>query len=178
MTEPISTRGVLPNAQREQVTEITQAHVEQVQAGQVYARQSNIREVHASNVELELAQVGVIHAQKAAGRRVASLLIDGEVVQLNHAMVGLANAEQMSLNGQAAAVTAEVIEAEHIAGLAVAASTIRAGNIRAGILFGRKVEGNVSTLFNGRSALLFGLGIGLAFGLLNILAQPHKTGKK
>ena len=85
--------------------------------------------------------------------------------------VGAVQAEKASVSGYTGAVIAGSAEVHHgLTGL-VAGRDVRVADSRTVVLLARHVDGDVTTLFNTRDALLIGLVSGLFSGLMILLGR-------
>jgi len=85
--------------------------------------------------------------------------------------LGFAQAGKMSVSGYTGAVVAGSAEVHHgLTGL-VAGREVHVTESRTAVLLARQVNGNVTTLFNTREALILGLVSGLFSGLMLLLGR-------
>jgi hypothetical protein len=169
MTEPVSTHGSDPEAS--QVTNLSQARAESVQAELVRMHQSAAQTVSAGEVELQISAVAEVKADRVDARQSALALVSsGEVTLTNSAAVAV-RAERVGVNGAAGAVVANTVNLGNAYAGLVAGREVRGERIESVVLLGNRVEGEVHTVVDTRGALLAGLVGGLFGGLILLLGR-------
>ena len=151
---------------------IGEKDVELVEAEFVNIKQSSIRAVDGGHIEMQ---------------QVCALSIDGERVEVTQGVAGIFRGNDVSLNQSISAVTAGnntalnfslspmVISKETVAirsavGV-MTAMNIKSENSASVLMIANKVEGNVTTLLDWRSALALGAVFGGVWGLLSIFRK-------
>ena len=104
-------------------------------------------------------------------------VVVSEQATVQDSFVGGVRAQTLSLNGVTALALANSISIENVEAIAVAGTEISAENIRTSLLISREVNGNVTTLVDGRTVLLAGLAGGTIAGLI-LLAGKLMFGRK
>jgi hypothetical protein len=97
--------------------------------------------------------------------------------EVKDSIVGGARAESLSLDGVTVLALANSMSIKDVDAVAVAGTEISAENIRTGILISREVNGNVTTVVDGRTVLLAGLAGGAIAGIM-LLAGKLLFGRK
>jgi hypothetical protein len=168
----------LSEAEMPQIVNISKADVDQVQAELVRAHQSTIKHVEAEEVDLQVSAAGTISAGKVQTRRAIIGVVQGQTASLDETSfaAGVRTGAAI-INGKAAIVTAETLQAESLSAAVAAGAEIHAANIRAGILLSRQVNGNVETTMNRDQALAAGIVGGLVAGLV-LLAGRALFGRR
>jgi hypothetical protein len=160
-----------------QVINLSNVSVEQVEAELVRTNQTLIQQLNAEEVELHISAVGTAEAGELQVRDSLVGAVVSQQATLQDSLVGGVRATSMSFNGLTALALADSMSIEEMDAVVVAGSQISAENIRTGILFSREVHGNVTTLVDGRTALLAGLAGGAVAGLV-LLAGKLLFGRK
>ena len=83
----------------------------------------------------------------------------------------MVQAENVSLSGYSGAVVAGNADVRNAMAVVVVGTDIRVSDSRTVLLFGRNVQGNVTTLMDTRSALIAGLVAGLFSSIMLLLGR-------
>ena len=160
-----------------QVVNLSQVTVDSVQAGLVRASQASIRQLNADEVELQMSAACGIQTRDFHARDSALGGVAAEHATVQDSIAGGIRAEALSFNGVAGLAVANSIDAHEIHAIAVMSRKLHADNIRTSILISREIQGNVTTMVDGRTAMLAGLAGGAATGLV-LLAGKLLFGRK
>jgi hypothetical protein len=160
-----------------QVVNLSQVNVDEVHAELVRASHAAIRRLEAEEADVNGIIIGSAVTGKLNGRQVAIGALNAKHVELREAFIGGVRGESISVSGNTAMMAATTIESPEVRAVIVAGAEINAANIRTGLLVGRKINGNVHTLLDTRTAILAGVFGGLVTGLV-MLAGKLLFGKK
>jgi hypothetical protein len=161
----------LPKVDQSQVTNISQADVQSVQAELVRMHQASAANINADEVELQQSAVGNMKANHVSAHQSALARVEaGEVLSQNSA-TGFIQAEKASLSGYTGAVRAGSAEVHHGMAGFVAGRDVHVQDARTILLLGQNINGDVTTLMDSRSALIAGLVGGLFAGLMLLLGR-------
>ena len=161
----------LPEYNQPQVTNISHADVQTVNAELVRMHQADAETIHAEEVELQNSAAANIHANQVSTHQSALAMVNATELNARNSAVGYAQAEKMSVSGYTGAVVAGSVDVhESLVGY-MAGGDVRVENVRTGILLARTVNGNVTTMFGTREALIAGLVSGLFAGLMLLLGR-------
>jgi hypothetical protein len=161
----------LPEFESPQVTNIAQAEVQSVHAELVRMHQADAETVTADEVELHQSAAGTVKATLVHARQTAIATVHAENVSVEAGAVGFVRAEKASTNGYTAVLAAGSADVQHSAVGYLAGRDVRAENVRTVVLLARNVQGNVTTTFDARGALIAGLVAGLFGGLMLLLGR-------
>ena len=159
------------NSKESQVTNISQADAQTVQADLVRMNQASAGMISANEIELEQSAAANVKAGNLSTNQSALASVEAEEVLSQNSAIGYVQAEKASLRGYIGAVGAGSADVQYsLVGLVVGRD-VHAENTRTVLLVGRNVTGNVTTLVDNRSALIAGLTAGLFGGLMLLLGQ-------
>jgi len=154
-----------------QVVNLSQVDVENVKAEMVRMHQSSAEAVISEDADLSISMAAEIHARHTEAKDSIVAYVQTNELTARDSLIVAAQAEEMSLNGVAGVVLAGGVEfGSAYAGL-VAGREIRGERIESVILLSPKVEGNVTTVMDTRTALIAGLVGGLFAGLMLLLGR-------
>ena len=164
-------------AELPQVVNLSNVSVENVEAELVRSNQTSIGQLNAEEVELHISVVGTVETvdMHASDSIVGAVVCQQATFQ--DSIIGGVRGASLSLNGMTVLALANTISILDADAIIMAGSEINAENIRTGILIGGNVKGNVTTVVDGRTALLAGLAGGAAAGLI-MLAGKLLFGRK
>jgi hypothetical protein len=161
----------LPKVDQSQVTNISQADVQSVQAELVRMHQASAENINADEVELQQSAAGNVKANHVSAHQSALARVEaGEVLSQSSAN-GFVQAEKASLSGYTGAVLAGSAEVHHGMAGFVAGRDVHVQDARTVLLLGQNINGDVTTLMDSRSALIAGLVGGLFAGLMLLLGR-------
>lgn len=160
-----------------QVVNLSNVSVENVEAELVRTNQTSIQQLNAEEVELHVSALGTATTNDLQVNDSIAGMVVSKQATVQDSIVGGVRAESLSLNGVTALAVANSISIENVDAIAVAGTEISAENIRTGILISKQVNGNVTTMVDGRTVLLAGLAGGAISGLI-LLAGKLLFGRK
>jgi hypothetical protein len=158
-------------SEQSQVANLSQTTVENVKAELVRMHQSSAGEIQAEDVELNMSAAASVNSARVSTRSSAIAALQSVEVTTENSAIGAAQAERMSLRGVAGAVMGSSVELDHAHVGILAGREVRGEQIKTVILLSGKVEGNVTTVMNTRSALIAGLVGGLFAGIMLLLGR-------
>ena len=160
-----------------QVVNLSGVSVENVEAELVRTNQTGIQHLNAEEVELHISALGMANTGNLQARDSMLGVVVSQQATVQDSIVGGVRAQELSLNGVTVLALANSMSIEDVDAIAVAGTEISAKNIRTGVLISGKVNGNVTTMIDGRTALLAGLAGGTITGLI-LLAGKLLFGRK
>jgi hypothetical protein len=160
-----------------QVVNLSEVRVGSIEAELVRTNQTSIQQLNAEEVELHISALGKANTGELHARDSILGMVVSQQAEVKDSFVGGVTARTLSLDGVTALALANSISIKDVDAIAMAGTEISAENIRTGLLFCREVNGNVTTMVNGRTALLAGLAGGAVTGLI-LLAGKLLFGRK
>jgi hypothetical protein len=154
-----------------QIVNLSQANLETVQAELVRASQAVIQQLNAEEVDLQTSIVGTIQTGELHARDSIILASASQQTSLQNSIAGGLRAEALNFNGVAALVFANSMANKDVNAIAIIGTDIQADNIQTSILISREVHGNVTTILDGRTALIAGVLGGAVTGLILIAGK-------
>ena len=161
----------LPKVDQSQVTNISQADVQSVQAELVRMHQASAENINADEVELQQSAPGNVKANNVSAHQSAMARVEAGEILSQSSATGFVQAEKASLSGYTGAVLAGSAEVHHGMAGFVAGREVHVQDARTVLLLGQNINGNVTTLMDSRSALIAGLVGGLFSGLMLLLGR-------
>lgn len=161
----------LPKVDQSQVTNISQADVQSVQAELVRMHQASAENINADEVELQQSAAGNVKANHVSAHQSAMARVEAGEILSQSSATGFVQAEKASLSGYTGAVLAGSAEVHHGMAGFVAGREVHVQDARTVLLLGQNINGNVTTLMDSRSALIAGLVGGLFSGLMLLLGR-------
>lgn len=131
-----------------------------VSAHEVKMSQSGASHISASKVEMIQSGAEVINSEKIEAKQSLAVLVKAKEGSFEESRIGIAQAEKAEFSGSKV-------------GIALCGS-IKSQDGRAFIVLAREVAGTMETVFDGFTAFKFGLGVGLALGLVSVLRSFFK----
>jgi cytoskeletal protein CcmA (bactofilin family) len=160
-----------------QVINLSNVSVENVEAELVRTNQTSIEQLNAEEVELHISALGTARAGNLHAKDSILGVVISEQATVQDSITGGVRAQSLSLNGVTVLALANSMSIEAVDAVVVAGTQISAENIRTGILISQQVNGNVTTMVDGRTVLLAGLAGGTVAGLI-LLAGKLLFGRK
>ncbi len=160
------------NSESDKPQDISQVQVQSVNAQQVNMNQSAAESITAENVVLEKSAVADLNAnQITADQSIIGDLRASEVVA-DQSLIGFVQAERAGVSGFTGAVVAQSADVRSSASVAVIANDVKfQESARTVLLISSRVEGNVTTLVDTRTALIAGLTAGLFASIAVLLGR-------
>jgi hypothetical protein len=158
--------------QREE-RELEKRDIEFVEGEFVNIKQSTIRSVEGGHIELQQVGALSIDGEKIEITQGASAILKGDDINLNQSVSAVTAGEHVSVNFSLSPMS---FSREHTSvsrsavGL-LAAKDVSSENTSAFLVVANKIEGNVSTLLDWRSAIAFGVVFGGIWGFLSLLRR-------
>ena len=152
-------------------TNISQADVQSVHAELVRMHQSDAETISADKVELQQSAAGNVKANHVSAHLSALATVTTDNLSTQKSAVGYVRAGQASVSGYTGAVVAGSAEVHNAVVGYVAGRDIHVQDARTVVLLARKVDGNITTLMDTRSALIAGLVAGLFGGIMLLLGR-------
>lgn len=153
--------------------EIEGEDLEFVEAEFVNIKQSTVRSIEGGHVELQQVGALSIDGERVEVTQGASVIIRGVDVSINQSMSVLTAGGNTNLNYSFSPVSLskDTMTVNRSAVGIIGARDIKAENTSSLLMIANKVDGEVTTLLDWRSALALGAVIGGALGLLSIFKK-------
>ena len=153
--------------------EIEKSDLEFIEGEFINIKQSTIRSVEGGHIELHQVGALSIDGEKLEVTQGAMVVLQGSDISLNQSISGVTAGENVSINYSLSpvSISKENTEVNRSAVGILAAQTVKAENTSALLIVANKVEGNVTTLLNWRSALALGATLGGLLGFLSLLKR-------
>jgi hypothetical protein len=161
----------LPKVDQSQVTNISQADVQSVQAELVRMHQASAENINADEVELQQSAAGNVKANHVSAHQSAMARVEAGEVLSQSSATAFIQVEKASLSGYTGAVLAGSADIHHGMAGFVAGRDVHVQDARTILLLGQNINGDVTTLMDSRSALIAGLVGGLFAGLMLLLGR-------
>jgi hypothetical protein len=151
--------------------EIKKSDMEFIEGEFINIRQSTIRAVEGGHLELQQVGALSIDGEKIDVTQGASALMRGDEINMNQSISAVTAGNNVSVNYSLTAVSLsrEQISANRSAIGCMAAKEIKSENTSAFLVISNRIEGNVTTMLDWRSALALGAVIGGVWGLVSLL---------
>jgi len=165
-------------SEESEVTNLSQAQVQSISAQRVNMEQAAAETINAENVEMDRSAVADLNANHVNARQAVIGELKASDVVADQSLIGYVQAERAGVSGFTGAVIAQSADVRSSASVAVIANEVRfEESARTVLLISNKVEGNVTTLVDTRTALIGGLVAGL-FASIAILLGRALFGRK
>lgn len=150
--------------------EIEGEDLEFIEAEFVTIRQSSVRAVEGGHVELQQVGALSIDGEKVEMTQGASVITRGAEVNLNQSMSMLTagNVTDLNYSFSLISLSKDTTSVNRSAVGIIGAREVKAENTSAVMVIANKVEGQLTTLLDWRSALALGAVIGGALGFLSL----------
>jgi hypothetical protein len=159
-------------SEEQQVSNISQVQVETVNAQQVNMSQAAAETINAENVELDRSAVADLNANHVNANQTVIGELKASDVVADQSLIGYVQAERAGVSGFTGAVIAQSADVRSSEAVAVIANEVKfEESARTVLLISSKVEGNVTTLVDTRTALIGGLVAGLFASIAVLLGQ-------
>jgi hypothetical protein len=151
--------------------EIEKSDIEFIEAEFVNIKQSTIRAVEGGHIELQQVGALSIDGERIEVTQGASGILKGNDISMNQSISAVTAAENVSINFSFSPLTIsrEQTTANRSAVCIMAAKEIKSENTSAFLVVSNKIEGNVTTLLDWRSALALGAVFGGVWGFVSLL---------
>jgi len=155
-----------------EVVNLIDAQAEYVEAELVRIGHSRVGKVHAQEVDMTRSGAVDVSADVVSGRDSWIAAVQGGKVDLEKGGVVFAQAESMTINGNAGICQAnELNMAEGSTVGVLSAGKVNAQKVRTVVLLAGKVEGPVETVFDNRRIMLASMIAGIATGGVLLLGK-------
>jgi hypothetical protein len=155
-----------------QEANVSQAQLQSVNAQQVNMSQSAAETITADNVTLDKSAVADLNANHVHAQQTAIGELKASDVVADQSLIGYIQAEKAGVSGFTGAVIAQSADVRSSAAVAVIANDVKfEESARAVLLISSRVEGDVTTLMDTRTALIVGLVAGLFASIAVLLGQ-------
>lgn len=153
--------------------EIEERDLEFIEGEFINIKQSTVRAVEGGHIELQQVGAMSIDGERVEVTQGASVLLRGNNVTLNQSISGVTVANETSVNFSFSPISMsrEQTNVSRSAIGIMAAGKINSENNTALLVVTNKVEGNMTTLFDWRSALALGTVLGGVWGLLSLFRK-------
>ncbi len=153
--------------------ELEKSDLEFVEGEFINIKQSTVRSVEGGHVELQQVGALSIDAERMEVTQGASVILKGNDVTLNQSICALIAGEKVSMqfSFSPVSISKENTEVNRSAVGILAAQSVKAENTSALLIIANKVEGNVTTLLDWRSALALGATFGGLLGFLSLMKR-------
>jgi len=154
-----------------ETSELEKSDLEFIEGEFINIKQSTIRAVEGGHIELQQVGALTIDGEKIEVTQGASGILRGNDISLNQSISAVAAANNVSINFSFTPMT---ISREHTtvnrsAVCFMAGKDIKSENTSAFLVVANKIEGNITTLLDWRSALALGAVLGGVWGFLSLL---------
>jgi len=153
--------------------ELEKSDLEFVEGEFINIKQSTIRSVEGGHLELQQVGALSIDGEKIEVTQGASGILIGHEISLNQSISGVTAADSVAVNFSLSPLTIsrEQTTASRSAVGVMAAKEIKSENTSAFLVVSNKIEGNVTTLLDMRSAAALGAVIGGLWGFFSLLLK-------
>jgi hypothetical protein len=153
--------------------ELEKSDIELVEGEFITIKQSTIRSVEGGHIELQQVGALSIDGDRIEVTQGAAGILKGHDVSLNQSISAVTTAENVSINFSlsSVAVSREQTTMNRSAVGLMAAREIQSENTSAFLVVANKIEGNITTLLDWRSALALSSVIGGLLGLFSLLLK-------
>lgn len=155
------------------ITEMEDERIDYVEAEFVNIRQSTVRAIEGGHMEIQQVGALSIDGERVEMTQSAAAVIQGKDIYLNQGMSVITACNNANLNYSFSPVTLarDNLNISRSAAGLIGAGSIKAENSTALIMLANKVEGEVTTLLDWRSALALGAAIGGILGLVSLFRK-------
>jgi hypothetical protein len=135
--------------------------------------QSTVRNLEGAHIEMQQVGAISIDGEKIEASQCAALMVRGDNVNMHQGVSMISVSNNMSLNFSCTPLSISKCETtiNNSATGIVAAGTVKSENSAAMFVIANKVEGNISTLFDWKSALAISAVLGGIFGMLSLIKR-------
>jgi hypothetical protein len=170
--DPESAGGMTDDLEDQpQVTNLTQARADSVRADLVRMHQSFAAKIEADEIELHQAAAVKVQGGNVSAHETALGSVIAAHVELQNSGAAAINAEKVDVNGFAGVVIAENAELGNTYAGMVGARQVRGERIESIVLLAGRVEGDVKTVVDTRTAILAGMVGGLLAGTVLLIGR-------
>jgi hypothetical protein len=153
--------------------ELEKSDVDFIEGEFINIKQSTIRAVEGGHIELQQVGALSIDGERVEVTQAAAGILSGTDVSLNQCMSAVTAADTVSVNFSFSpvSISREQTSVNMSAIGFMGAKKIKAENTSAFLVVANKVEGNITTLLDWKSALAFGAVCGGLWGFFSLLMK-------
>lgn len=153
--------------------ELEKSDLEFVEGEFINIKQCTIRSVEGGHLELQQVGALSIDGEKVEVTQGASGILRGHDISLNQSISGVTAADNVAINFSLSPLTIsrEQTTASRSAVGIMAAKEIKSENTSAFLVVANKIEGNITTLLDMRSAVALGAVVGGLWGFFSLLLK-------
>jgi hypothetical protein len=153
--------------------ELEKSDLEFIEGEFINIKQSTIRSVEGGHLELQQVGALSIDGEKIEVTQGASGILRGHDISLNQSISGVTAADNVAINFSLSPLTIsrEQTTASRSAVGVMAAKEIKSENTSAFLVVSNKIDGNITTLLDTRSAMALGAVIGGLWGFFSLLLR-------
>jgi len=151
--------------------ELEKSDLEFIEGEFINIKQSTIRSVEGGHLELQQVGALSIDGEKVEVTQGASAILRGHDISLNQSISGVTAADNVAINFSLSPLTIsreQTIASRSAVGI-MAAREIKSENTSAFLVISNKIEGNITTLLDMRSAVALGAVVGGLWGFFSLL---------
>jgi hypothetical protein len=154
-------------------TDLEKSDIEFIEGEFINIKQSTVRSIEGGHIELQQVGALSIDGERIDVTQGASAILRGNDVNLNQSISAVTAADNASINFSLSPLTVsrEHTTATRSAVGIMAAREIKSENTSAFLVLSSKVEGNITTLLDWRSALALGSVLGGLWGFFSVLLK-------
>jgi hypothetical protein len=154
-------------------TDLEKSDIEFIEGEFINIKQSTVRSIEGGHIELQQVGALSIDGERIDVTQGASAILRGNDVNLNQSISAVTAADNASINFSLSPLTVsrEHTTATRSAVGIMAAREIKSENTSAFLVLSGKVEGNITTLLDWRSALALGSVLGGLWGFFSVLLK-------
>ena len=158
---------------RKKEKEIEKSDLDFIEGEFVNIKQSTVRSVEGGHIELQQVGALSIDGERVEVTQGASGILRGTDISLNQSVSAITAADNVSINFSCSPVTVsrEQTTANRSAVGIMAAKNIRSENTSAFLVISNKIEGDITTLLDWRSAFAVGAVFGGLWGFFSLLLK-------
>ena len=158
---------------RKEERELEKSDLEFIEGEFINIKQSTIRAVEGGHIELQQVGALSIDGERVEVTQGASGILRGNDISLNQSVSAVTAADNISINFSLSPVTIsrEQITANRSAVGIMAARDIKSENTSAFLVVSNRIEGNITTLLDWRSAFALGAVFGGLWGFFSLLLK-------
>lgn len=158
---------------RKEERELEKSDLEFIEGEFINIKQCTVRAVEGGHIELQQVGAFSIDGERVEVTQGASGLLRGNDISLNQSISAVTAADNVSINFSFSPLTIsrEQITTNRSAIGLMAARDIKSENTSAFLVVSNKIEGNITTLLDWRSALALGAVLGGIWGFFSLLLK-------
>jgi hypothetical protein len=155
------------------VREVEGEDIEFIEAEFVTVKQSTVRSIEGGHVEIQQAGVLSIDGERIEIAQSAAALIHGNEVDLTQSMSAITTARNTNLNYSFSpfSLSKDKTDLSRCAVGIVGARTVKSEKTSSLLMIAGRVEGEVTAVFDWRSALALGAAVGGVLGLVSLFSK-------